>query len=262
MNEYGVPITVGREVSAWSTASLPLLRRESHHGIFFAIPDRFEATKCLFLTWDALDLVYKWRHSFRTLSLRYLKPRGADTVLRMALTSEDDLPCVSHSWQMAWNVDLLSGSTYHSHGDDGLWELTCACGITRTRGMKQMTIKANLLKVVWSACFIERAGHTLYVCACSSYTYRLPGLNLAMLTCQASVLSLSYVHSPFRNRICLSCPVWTWTCSIGRCRTHGPFASASPVTLLRPGLPLPFHNTGAVLFPFVLWQGLTLWLQI
>lgn len=45
----------------------------------------FEATKRLFLTWDALDLVYKWRHSFRTLqldivvialSLRYLKPRG------------------------------------------------------------------------------------------------------------------------------------------------------------------------------------------
>lgn len=81
--------------------------------------------------------------------------------------------------------------------------------------------------------------------------------------CQASVLSLSYTHSPFRSRICLSCPVWTSTCSMGRCRTRGPFASASPVTLLRPGLPLPFHKTGAVLFPFFfLRQGLTLWLRV
>lgn len=82
--------------------------------------------------------------------------------------------------------------------------------------------------------------------------------------CQASVLSLSYTHSPFRSRICLSCPVWTSTCSMGRCRTRGPFASASPVTLLRPGLPLPFHKTGAVLFPFFFFlrQGLTLWLRV
>lgn len=84
--------------------------------------------------------------------------------------------------------------------------------------------------------------------------------------CQASVLSLSYTHSPFRSRICLSCPVWTSTCSMGRCRTRGPFASASPVTLLRPGLPLPFHKTGAVLFPFFFFDRVSLcglgWLQI
>lgn len=133
----------------------------------------FEATKCPFLTWDALDLVYKWGHSFRTLqldvvvialSLRYLKPRVRYCPLHGSHIWRWLAPCLT---QLTNGLECRSAVRVNP-SQPQWWRFVGAYMCMRHN--KNTGNEAHLLKVVWSACFIERAGHTLYACACSSHT--------------------------------------------------------------------------------------------